>query len=242
MLHPAHVALIDQTGQVPKSDLASYASALTKYAMTKVGPVWHARAQVTVATVKPAYAWGLYIQEKLDQPGALGYHSDKHNQPVMYVELTNDVSVTLSHELGEACADQQGSRLHPPTLPPQGVDLRQLGLQPGDPVQILVEIADMVERETFTIDGIPMSDFGTGAWYSDNDRGPYSYTGSSPGPRVISDGGYVSFARMDGEWFQAFNEGGQITLRALGKFSRSEGAWSLREWVDSKAREYRGRV
>lgn len=235
-VHPAHVALIDTTGQIPVGELAQYAAALNEQVMADFGPVWGAHAIVSVASEKPAHSWALKIQTSLNQPGALGYHTDALNQPEALVELTSDVSVTLSHELMEMLADPWGNRMRSAPLP-HGLDPSQVGLQAGAWVSYLLEVADPPEAISYPVLKVPVSDFILPPWYRTG-VGPYSHAGGCTAAQQVADGGYCSFARTDGEWFQVFNEGGTLTVSNLGKFNAGESR-SIREWADQHAREHR---
>ncbi len=240
---PAHIALIDETGQVSSGDLARYAAALNEQTQSDFGPIWNARAVVAVAKTKPIHSWALRIQTSLSQPGALGYHTDELNQPDAYVELTNEVSVTLSHELLEMLADAWGNRMRQAGLP-QGLDPTQVGLTATDLVAYLLEVGDPCENTSYNVLGVPMSDFILPTWYRSfsSPGAEYSHAGGCTLPRQVADGGYVSFTRADGNWFQAFNQGGSLSVSDLGKYSQGAGARSIREWVDAKAREYRSQA
>ena len=242
-LHPAHIALIDDTGQINPSELATVAADLTEQTTRDFGPIWNARALVRALSEQtrlPHY-WPIRIRIKLNQPGALGFHSDSQNQPVAYIELTPDWPGTASHELMEMLADPSGNRMHPPALLPDGLDPGQVGLGAGGLVEYLVEVADPCEAASYQVGATKLSDFIDPDWYQSTLPAPgvCSHTGLLSRPREVADGGYVSFKRADDEWFQVFNQGGSLQVSSLGKFARGEGAWSLREWVDSKAREHR---
>ena len=242
---PAHVALIDDTGQISPGALHQAANDLTTQVARDFGPVWNARAVVTAMTEtrRPAHHWPIRIRTRLNPPGALGFHTDQNNQPVAYVELTPDWSVTVSHELVEMLADPSGNRMHPPALLPQGLDSSRVGLGQGALVRYLVETADPSEAGFYIVGQTKASDFIDDNWYQATLPAPAvtSHTGLLTLPREVGDGGYCSFARDDDEWFQVFNQGGQLQVNALGKFNASE-ARTLREWADMKAREFRGRA
>src|SRR5947209_8125733 len=109
---PVHVALVDDTGKIKQSELATMAAAMSEQIQHDFAPVWHVRASVGAHTSPPPGTWAVHIKEKLGQRGALGYHTDNHHQPVSFVELTPDWTVTVSHEVLEMLADPWGSRLH----------------------------------------------------------------------------------------------------------------------------------
>lgn len=242
---PVHVGLVDDTGQVA-NDLPTLAGALSEQIAADFAPIWKVRASVgayTAATL-PAGCWAVHIQTKLDDPGALGYHTDENNQPLAYVELTSDYTVTVSHEVLEMLADPWGNRLHRAELP-AGVDLNfaMFGLTSARSyVHYLLEVCDPCERTVYTVGGEQLSDFLLPGWYrtSPSDHLAYSRASGCTAPRQVADGGYVSFGVPSGEWFQVFNESGTLSIQDIGKFNRADHG-SLREFTDAKAREYRSR-
>src|SRR4051794_8955996 len=80
--------------------------------------IWKTRASVGPYVQIPPHMWQVLVQRKLDEPGALGYHStDKFNQPIAYVMWTRDYAATLAHEIMEMLADPSGNRMHGSRLP-----------------------------------------------------------------------------------------------------------------------------
>jgi hypothetical protein len=239
---PVHVALVDDTGEISASDLAAMAGAMSEQIQHDFSPVWHVAASVGAYASAPAGTWAVHIQKQLDQPGALGYHTDDQHQPVSFVELTADWTVTVSHEVLEMLADPWGSRIHKAVLP-AGVesDFGQFGLSSENArVSYLLEVCDPCEATQYSVGGHQLSDFLLPTWYRTNPRPAvaYSQAGGCQKPREVADGGYVSFGAPSGEWYQVFNQGGKLEVKQLGKFNKSEYG-SLREWTDEKAREYR---
>lgn len=241
---PVHVAIVDDTHQVSQADLAQLAAALNEQIQADFAPVWKVAATVATYAKAPGGTWAVHIQKTLDQPGALGYHTDKNNQPIAYVELTDTVSVTVSHEVLEMLADPFGNRMHACQLP-QGLAARfgEFGLSsPVERIHCLLEVCDPPEAVSYQVGGVAMSDFLLPPWYR-SAPGPhvaYSHAGGCTQPRQIADGGYVSFANAGGEWYQVFNQSGQLQVSDIGHFDASSHG-SLREWTDEKARDYRGR-
>jgi hypothetical protein len=234
---PAHVALIDETGQVSEVDLARYRAALNDQVAEDFGPVWGAYAYVTVETneTRPPNAWALRIKEQLAVPGALGYHSDALNQPYAVVELTEGLPQTLSHELTEMLADPWGNRLRS-APPPAGLDPAQVGLSEAREVRYLLEVADPPQAFSYDVLGVPMSDFILPPWYRSGEAAAYSFMGHCKAPQEVALGGYCSFAAEAAHWWQVFNVGGQLELKDLGTYTGQ--ARSLREWVDQSSREF----
>lgn len=240
---PVHVALVDESGEVDMPTLQECAGALNEQIQADFAPIWNVKATVGAYTTAPLATWAVIIQAQLDQPGALGYHTDANNQPISYVEATSDWTVTASHETLEMLADPFGNRMHTAILPfGLELDFAQFGLaNASSRVHYLLEVGDPCEATSYAVGGVPMSDFLLPYWYRSSTVGceHYSHAGGCKMPREVADGGYVSFANSNGEWFQVFNEGGQLQIQDLGHFDNSAFG-SIREFVDSKAREYRG--
>lgn len=239
---PVHVALVDDTGEISSSDLTTMAGAMSEQIQHDFAPVWHVAASVGAYPSAPAGTWAVHIQKQLDQPGALGYHTDSQHQPVAFVEFTPDWTITVSHEVLEMLADPWGSRVHKAELP-SGVenDYQQFGLSSAqDRVSYLLEVCDPCEGTSYSVGGQRLSDFLLPAWYRTAPRPAlaYSQAGGCTKPREVANDGYVSFSVSSGEWFQVFNQGGQLKISDLGKFNKADYG-SLREWTDERARDYR---
>jgi hypothetical protein len=246
---PIHVALVDETESISQFDLQRAAGALSAQVAGDFGPVWHVHATVGAYVAAPANTWAILIRSQLDEPGALGYHTDEHNQPVSYVELTDDWSTTVSHELLEMLADPWGNRMHGARLPEgDGWKLEdrftEFGLHhPSSHVQYLLEVCDPCERTSYSIGPMAVSDFLYPDWYRTNPpvHQHYSFRGM-PAPRYVAEGGYASFMNpITQEWYQVFVEHGVPEVVALGKFDRARRTEhrSLRAFTDSMARVWR---
>ena len=242
---PVHIALVDATGRIDQADLAAVAGALNEQVLADFAPVWHVRASVGAYTSVPPATWQIVIQAKLDEPGALGYHTDDvHNQPISYVALTRDWTATVSHECLEMLADAFGNRMHAARLP-KGLEpaYEQFGLKhESSRVHYLVEVCDPCEATSYEVGGVPLSDFLLPTWYRTWPPAPgvaYSKVGGCTEPRQVASGGYVSFCNSEGNWYQCMNDGG-LQVEDLGKFDRTKYA-TLREFSDSCARARRAR-
>lgn len=239
---PVHVALVDQTGKIDQAELAKVSGALNAQVQNDFVPVWKVAATVGAYPAIPDSngIWAIVIQTQLDVPDALGYHTDKNNQPISYIEYTPNYTHTVSHELLEMLADPFGNHVTD-ALCPQGTNYSDFGLSSAnDPVAYLVEVADPCERTSYLVAGVDVSDFLLPSYYR-SAPGPgvsYSHTGALKQPREVDNGGYVSFANSKGEWYQVFNRGGQLSVSDLGHFDKANFS-SLREWTDLKSRQYR---
>jgi hypothetical protein len=235
---PPTIALVDDTGSIDPDELTTVAGALGEQIALDFEPAWHVRANVIVTKTPGPRQWAVRIQHDLDEPGALGYHVDKNGVPVSYVMLDDGWAVTVSHEVLEMLADPWGNYTHSARVP-DGVDHNKIGLKhPATLVHYLVEVCDPCEAITYPVQGVELSDFILPAYYRSAIGGSYHFchTGKLTLPREVFGGGYVSFARSDGEWFQVFNRNGLLQVSDIGKFSLAE--WgSTRAFTDFHARQ-----
>lgn len=237
---PVHVALVDETGSLSANAMAALAGALNEQVQSDFAPVWHVRATVGVYPEVPENTWAVIIQSDINEPGALGYHTDANRVPVSYVQAGEGYAQTCSHELLEMLADPWGSRLHRARAP-HGLEdhWKDLGLSHEHSyVHYLLEVCDPPEAVPYTVGGVDLSDFLLPGWYRSNPllAPAYSHMGQCQYPREVADGGYVSFC-VGNHWWQAFNHRGDLNLEDLGVFDGSTA--TLREWTDLKAREWR---
>jgi hypothetical protein len=226
-----NVALVDETGRIPAADLSRVAAALSKQVANDFAPVWGIKATVSafpnLASV-PSGHRPIIVQDRLDEPGALGYHTDKNGQPYALVMFTHSYSLTCSHELLEMLADPLGNNL---------LTSRPVARHEHN-VQYLVEVCDPCEDANFayTIDGVLVSDFYTPAYFQAH-RAPgtkYDFTGHIEHPRQVLRGGYLSWLNLDNNHIeQEVYFGIQPEVRDLGDASQ-RGGMSLREFVDSR--------
>lgn len=236
------IALVDDTHNMDRDELAHVAAALTSQVQNDFAPTWHKTGAVTTAKPGPA-TWQVHITNKMDEPGALGYHTnDSHNQPVAYVLHDDGWTVTASHEVLEMLLDPFGSYMHSARLPFNIEDRwRDFDLPTHrHHVHYLVEACDPCEATTYEIGSIVVSDFLTGHYYRTNPKAGahYSYQDGVLRPREVAEDGYVSFATDEGEWYQVFVRNGRAEVNGLGKFDATNHR-TVREFTDAAAREWR---
>ena len=136
-----------------------------------------------------------------DPAGALGYHYiDGNYQPYarVFAHLSEDSGVpwtgVASHEILETCADQLIDT----------TDLYDNG--DGTGFIVLQEVCDPPEALLYTgaVNGNPVSDFVTPAWYVPGDQNQVDYLSQIAGPWQLAAGGYVSYQYVQlGGWQQA---------------------------------------
>jgi len=226
-----NVALVDETGNIPAADLSRVAAALSKQVANDYAPIWNIQATVSafpdLASVPIGYR-PIIVQDQLDQPGALGFHTDKNGQPYALVMYTDSYSLTCSHELLEMLTDPLGNNF---------VTSRPVA-QHEHNVQFLTEVCDPCEDANFayTIDGVLVSDFYTPAYFQAQSTPgtKYDFTGHIQQPRQVLRGGYLSWLNVDNNHLeQEVYFGDAPEIRDLGD-ANQRGDMSLREFVDSR--------
>lgn len=242
---PVHVALIADPKMIDPDELAKVAGALNEQVQADFAPVWHVRATVGAYATGGGYGtWNVQVLDHIDEPGALGYHADKHNVPYAVVQHDSDWAITASHEVLEMLGDPFGNRMHAARLP-EGVEHNHstFGLKhDSSRVYYLLEVCDPCEAGSYEVGDVELSDFLLPSWYrtTPTPAAAYSHVGTCVDPREVALGGYVSFSNVEGEWFQVTHYGGSLQIHELGRFDRAKFG-SLREFADHHAREIRNR-
>lgn len=237
---PPLVALTEDQPILSMATLSQIAAALQKQVTRDFAPLWHQSAIVAAfpsPDAVPLGYWSIIIKHDLGEPGALGFHTDAHGQPVALVDGSQspeEIATTCSHELLETLADPWGSRLVVCTVPDVGR------------VRVLVEVCDPPEAYTYEVDGWPLSDFVEPAYYGPHHwaRGVHgkgdvlpglSFLGAVTKPLTIARGGYLSYTKPDGSWWQTtWFRGDAPRLRDIsGRLAElREAAGSLRTAID----------
>ncbi len=226
LLHP-NVALFSSSASLNRSQLQDIANALQIQQDRDFRPLWGRSAKLTVVDDLSKVPPGYYTEQFLDdigEPGALGFHTDDNNQPAAFVDVTDQTSVTGSHELLEMAADPTGNRL-------VRVFLR------GQWVLMLIEVCDPNEAETYKINGIEVSNFYRPEYlYDQTDPLPipdfaYDFLGNNKRPLYVNEGGYCSYM-VNGVWHQdTWFSGSAPSTRVLGDLKTVKGI-PLRTQID----------
>src|SRR3954470_1974795 len=115
---PVHVALVADPSLVDPNHVNEVAGALNEQVQADFAPIWHVRATVAAYPAGGGFGtWNVQVLADINEPGALGYHSDANNVPYSVVQYDEDWPVTASHEVLEMLADPFGNRMHAARLP-----------------------------------------------------------------------------------------------------------------------------
>jgi hypothetical protein len=204
------LALVPYQTTVDPTLVTRVAAALHRQVREHFGPLWAVDASVSAflewAAVPPDYA-RIILVDHVDS-GALGVHADRNGQPYALVATSEDWSLVASHECLEMLADPSGrqTRRGPSPVADQGM------------VDFLVEVCDPCQgsRWQYRIDGVPVSDFCTPAYYQGSGAAHerWSYGGAIDGPRKVLKDGYLLWQTPD------------------------DHAWWRRDWLGAKLADY----
>jgi hypothetical protein len=179
-------------------NLDALIAAMQVYVDKHVAPVWGTPAKLTKTTGFVANTWAMVFLDKADAPGALAYHDltpDGLPLSKVFVKTTIDahelVSVSASHELVEMLVDPAIN------LMTTGPDLK---------ATYAYEAADPVEALSFSVNGIPMSDFIYPSYFEIFRKAnsvPFDHLNKVRKPFQILAGGY-QIVMKNGKWNQIF--------------------------------------
>lgn len=227
-----HVVVVDETGTKSATELAQLAAALQVQADRDLGPAWGVRATVTVAgsVAQAPTSWPVRITRDVP-PGAGGVHLDHNGQPFAVVLPDGEWTVAASHELLEMLVDPRGSRLATaPSLDP-GAD--------GRLVHYLVEVGDPVETQTYSIDGVLVSDFVLRDYYHRvaQPGDEYDQLARVSRPFQVLKGGYISWLDpADGHWHQVRPDGSIVVAGKAADLNTDFRSSRDRSFADDKDR------
>jgi hypothetical protein len=174
----------------------------------------------------------IYVWDKIDVEDALGYHDRNNNGIPFGIVSLNECrkagdswTATLSHEALELLGDPEGNLL-------------VRGPHPGDRRRTVFhwfEMCDAVQGETYTIDGIDLSNFVLPSYFARGDapgaRNDFlgrPYEGKVLPPFGINPGGYVGFYDPDKKSDTTFAHEHDVAARAV--IARKDRARLGRGW------------
>jgi len=179
-------------------DLDVLIAAMQAFVDRYVAPVWGTPAKLVKSKDYLKGAWAMIFLDNADQPGALAYHDltpDGMPQAKVFVKTTLDnhdqVSVSASHELVEMLVDP-------------AINMMTTGPDPN--VMYAYESADPVEQLSFTVNGVPMTDFVYPAYFEAFHKPGsvrFDQSGKVSRPFQILAGGYQIIFK-NGNWSQIF--------------------------------------
>jgi hypothetical protein len=155
-----------------------------------------------------------------DEAGVLGWHdSGPNNEPLIKIftqeaeRFGENPSVTLSHEVIESIGDTDANT----TV--KGVD------ESGRACIYFRENCDPVEALTYDVDGVPMSDFVTPSWFTQNpaSTSKFDFLQKCTKPFQILKGGYMEISYDNGKTWSEVDKMSKLAARHKKAHSR----WAL---------------
>lgn len=231
-----HVAIVSESDKINFDDVSTVAAAVAKQVTRDFGPAWGIQATVQAfgsleAVPSDYYQVILVDDDKL--PGAAGYHTDTHGQPLAVVEVAGNWPLAVSHEVLEMVADPFGCRIVSACACPAmfSLNVQQITAREpkaGDRFDYLVEVCDPVQASSYAINGIPVADFVLPEYYSSKEsKGAFFCT---VGSLELGSGGYITFRdNSAGVWRQIFSDYDGVRVS---QFSGPYANTSIRETAD----------
>jgi len=155
------------------------------------------------------------IVDSLDEPGALGYHSELGDRPFIRVLAQGpQTSVTLSHEflelLGDPTCDRWAKR--------------------GDGTEVAVEVCDPCEGDSYPVLAevagewrtVEVSNYVLGSWFDPAGKAPFDRLGKLTAPFQMTDGGYMVVLGRDGNESEVFAR----VQFSPGEYTNSHARWT----------------
>jgi hypothetical protein len=203
---PARVIhLVNQSTAVGAGDFAAAGAALQRQVLEHFAPLWSGLScqlvpsSATSGSPQTPSAETIFVLDDSDQADALGYHElTQGDVPVGFAFARTSQAdgspwqSTLSHELLEQLAD------------PYVQTAVLVSSFQGRPAALAYETADPVEADSYEIDGVPVSNFVTPAWFQDAapTGARLDYLGRLTAPLTVTAGGYIAFTTDMQNWQQ----------------------------------------
>ncbi len=211
------IQIINRTTRIRDARFGAALPGLQTWVSRDFAPKWGADAVLSLvgrAQQPDPAAWKVWLLDRSDQPGDLGYHEDDTGLPESKIFVEDDVrygaeiTVTVSHELGEMLADPLTTRLSP-TMP----DGRRYAIEPCDPTE--------ADEDGTIIEGIRVSNAVTPRYFGlENADGTdaldlYGRV-TAPVPFVTA-GGYLLWIDSSNAWHNTMQRyaDGTLSIRAI---------------------------
>jgi hypothetical protein len=249
-----YVALVSLTREITSGNLMQVAAAVQKQVTRDFAPLWGLRAVVDAfeelkdvpSDYHPVVLFGdpdeligrlefeigdvnaARLVEQFEGNRLGGIHLNAFTrQPFALIAVSDEWSVTASHECLEMLADPFGNRLIAAPHP----------TNPDERVRYLLEVCDPCQAIWYPVNGVKVSDFYTPRYF-DPVRNPaafYSFTGALERPLDLIDGGYITWIdpRDSGLYQLRGGEDEPVLLADIAGLARTSAP--LRTVVDTNA-------
>lgn len=211
------VAVVNQSTTDSDAAVQSWINAVKIQADRDISRFWGGSVdfQFVGKANPPPADWYCIVTDNADVAGALGYHDVAANgEPIIKVftefeaQGAGPSSVTLSHEIAESIGDTNANT----TI--QGYD------ENGKACLYFRENCDPVENNTYTINGIEVSDFITPSWFINGSTAQLDYLNAVSRPYQILSGGYMEISYDGGQTWNQINKNSKRASMHEGDDSR----------------------
>jgi hypothetical protein len=212
------IALVNSSdGNVSFTEITAVAHALQIQVERDFKQFWGVSAQVIPLrdrdSIETMGVSPIFLVSSLGDPTAGGVHLDKKGKPFAKVVLSDDWSISASHELLEMLVDPLGQKLiQAPDIDPES---------DGHMVNYLIEVSDPCEIFSYKIGDVLVSDFVTPEYYNPNASPAHllDFKGHLTKPYDIPRGCYISWLDpLDRHWHQKRPNGTFITAEVESRF------------------------
>jgi hypothetical protein len=194
------VGVANQSAMVSAADVARVAAALDVQVKRDLGPVWGVDAEVVPLQDPRRIPRGVHPIIVVDSTpnDVAGFHRIEQGVTWAMVSTKRDWRLAASHECLEMLVDPTGMA----TRRSRGLAVVDGAVRETDETfEYILEVCDPIEDRdhAYEIDGVPVSDFYTQAYF-DADFRPgvaYSFRGALTRPRQVGPNGYLSWRRPD---------------------------------------------
>ncbi|WP_143329812.1 hypothetical protein [Burkholderia sp. AU31652] len=227
----ANIALLSLSSSINLSELTRVAGAVQRQ-VNEHASCWSISGTIT-AYATPSdvpYDYQRVTIVSNHPNGHMGVHigHDQANQPYALVSDDGEWSVTVSHEVLEMLVDPSFSAFVGGTL------------NNGQSVNFLKEICDPCQGNSYSVNGVSVSDFVTPAYYiaASPSSATFTYCGNIAAPFSVAPYGCLVWQDPStGDFWAYVNTGASGQVQHLGQFDGGVGSMSLRCWADSRMRQ-----
>lgn len=189
------VSVVNQSTAVSDEDVGKATKAVGKQLTHHFCPAWELSPNpvgfVTVVEDAPTHSWVILVGDTHEQAKkALGFHAETREDLAFgwvsmskIIELGGSelrgplsMSTVLSHEVLEIRGDASVNKWY----------------DTGSGELLWGEVCDMVQRQSYPLDGVSVSNFALPAYFDPGSGGPYDYLNSLSRPFQIAEGGYMA--------------------------------------------------
>lgn len=210
------IYIVDKSNYVTTDELKQAVKAIEKQLDDDYYPYWSRDITLRPIQEPSANSETICLVDDVTHADTLGYHTLDPNTftpcGIVCIALALKYGVpwqsVLSHEVLEQAEDWDCE------------DIREV-VWNGRPAWVRKEIADPVERDTYLIDGVPVSNFVTPYWFSQSPPGGarFDFLGRLTAPLTLGPGGYIPIAFSPRSWINLTSDAREVSAYRMAMFA-----------------------